>query len=349
MSILKTRKPGIWLLSPRVVGRALIAPAQGADRTRALPSCRGPRRPGQAAERRTPDVRRGRASATTSPTTCCPSARTGAGARTSSTPSARSPASWSSTSPPAPAPRASRSPTRGATVVPCDFSLGMLRVGKQAQAAPAVHRRRRHPAALRRRRLRRGHDLVRAAQHRRPAGRPARDAPGHPARAAGSSSASSATRPGRRSAPCTSSTSCARCRPIARAVSSSPDAYVYLAESIRAWPDQPALADLIARSRLAAPRVAQPLRRHRRAAPRDRLIATARGDPRRSGLSAGRRTIDDRGRASRTPIGGPLRLVGRLPAPPARPFRAHRSSLNAQVRGRLPVPGPGDARPMVES
>ena len=33
--------------------------------------------------------------------------------------------------------------------------------------------------------------------------------------------------------------------PIARAVSSSPDAYVYLAESIRAWPDQPALAALI--------------------------------------------------------------------------------------------------------
>ncbi|MEU2868915.1 demethylmenaquinone methyltransferase [Streptomyces olivoreticuli] len=30
--------------------------------------------------------------------------------------------------------------------------------------------------------------------------------------------------------------------PIARAVSSSPDAYVYLAESIREWPDQPALA-----------------------------------------------------------------------------------------------------------
>jgi demethylmenaquinone methyltransferase / 2-methoxy-6-polyprenyl-1,4-benzoquinol methylase len=30
--------------------------------------------------------------------------------------------------------------------------------------------------------------------------------------------------------------------PIATAVSSSPDAYVYLAESIRAWPDQPRLA-----------------------------------------------------------------------------------------------------------
>ncbi|WP_028474784.1 demethylmenaquinone methyltransferase [Nocardioides alkalitolerans] len=33
--------------------------------------------------------------------------------------------------------------------------------------------------------------------------------------------------------------------PVATAVSSSPDAYVYLAESIRAWPDQPALAALI--------------------------------------------------------------------------------------------------------
>ena len=33
---------------------------------------------------------------------------------------------------------------------------------------------------------------------------------------------------------------------VARAVSSSPDAYVYLAESIRAWPDQPGLADRIA-------------------------------------------------------------------------------------------------------
>jgi len=30
---------------------------------------------------------------------------------------------------------------------------------------------------------------------------------------------------------------------VARAVSSNPDAYVYLAESIRAWPDQAGLAD----------------------------------------------------------------------------------------------------------
>jgi demethylmenaquinone methyltransferase/2-methoxy-6-polyprenyl-1,4-benzoquinol methylase len=33
--------------------------------------------------------------------------------------------------------------------------------------------------------------------------------------------------------------------PVARAVSSNPDAYVYLAESIREWPDQPALARLL--------------------------------------------------------------------------------------------------------
>ena len=33
--------------------------------------------------------------------------------------------------------------------------------------------------------------------------------------------------------------------PVARKVSSNPDAYVYLAESIRAWPDQPALAQKI--------------------------------------------------------------------------------------------------------
>ncbi len=35
---------------------------------------------------------------------------------------------------------------------------------------------------------------------------------------------------------------------VARRVASNPDAYVYLAESIRAWPDQRGLADRIARS-----------------------------------------------------------------------------------------------------
>jgi demethylmenaquinone methyltransferase/2-methoxy-6-polyprenyl-1,4-benzoquinol methylase len=33
---------------------------------------------------------------------------------------------------------------------------------------------------------------------------------------------------------------------VARRVSSSPDSYVYLAESIRAWPDQRALGELLA-------------------------------------------------------------------------------------------------------
>ena len=58
---------------------------------------------------------------------------------------------------------------------------------------------------------------------------------------------------------------------VARAVSSSPDAYVYLAESIRAWPDQAGLADRIAAAGWHGAGVAQPLRRHRRAAPRHRL------------------------------------------------------------------------------
>jgi demethylmenaquinone methyltransferase/2-methoxy-6-polyprenyl-1,4-benzoquinol methylase len=41
--------------------------------------------------------------------------------------------------------------------------------------------------------------------------------------------------------------------PVARAVSSSPDAYVYLAESIRAWPDQAALASRVAQAGWRSP------------------------------------------------------------------------------------------------
>ncbi len=70
----------------------------------------------------------------------------------------------------------------GAEVVPVRL-LARHAPGRQgAPAAPAVHGRRRHPAALRRRHLRRRHDLVRAAQHRRPRGRAPRDAARHPAR-----------------------------------------------------------------------------------------------------------------------------------------------------------------------
>ncbi|MGW0929465.1 demethylmenaquinone methyltransferase [Streptomyces sp. NPDC002644] len=36
--------------------------------------------------------------------------------------------------------------------------------------------------------------------------------------------------------------------PVARAVSSNPDAYVYLAESIQEWPDQPALASRLVKA-----------------------------------------------------------------------------------------------------
>ena len=42
--------------------------------------------------------------------------------------------------------------------------------------------------------------------------------------------------------------------PVARAVSSSPDAYVYLAESIRAWPDQAGLAAMLADAGWTSPR-----------------------------------------------------------------------------------------------
>jgi demethylmenaquinone methyltransferase / 2-methoxy-6-polyprenyl-1,4-benzoquinol methylase len=42
--------------------------------------------------------------------------------------------------------------------------------------------------------------------------------------------------------------------PLARAVSSNPDAYVYLADSIRAWPDQRALAGRIADAGWSGPR-----------------------------------------------------------------------------------------------
>jgi demethylmenaquinone methyltransferase/2-methoxy-6-polyprenyl-1,4-benzoquinol methylase len=40
---------------------------------------------------------------------------------------------------------------------------------------------------------------------------------------------------------------------MARAVSSAPDAYVYLADSIRAWPDQAALGELVAGAGWRAP------------------------------------------------------------------------------------------------
>ena len=57
--------------------------------------------------------------------------------------------------------------------------------------------------------------------------------------------------------------------PVARRVArATPTSYVYLAESIRAWPDQRGLARTVEGAGWTRRRVAQPHRRHRRAAPR---------------------------------------------------------------------------------
>jgi demethylmenaquinone methyltransferase/2-methoxy-6-polyprenyl-1,4-benzoquinol methylase len=133
---------------------------------------------------------------------------------------------------------------RGATVVPCDFSLGMLRVGKQARPTLpfTAGDGTRLPFADD------AFDAVTISFGLRNIVDPA----------AGLREMLRVTRPGGRLVVCEFSapTNAAfrtvyleylmKALPaISRAVSSSPDAYVYLAESIRAWPDQPALAALI--------------------------------------------------------------------------------------------------------
>jgi demethylmenaquinone methyltransferase/2-methoxy-6-polyprenyl-1,4-benzoquinol methylase len=133
----------------------------------------------------------------------------------------------------------------GATVVPCDFSLGMLKVGKRRRPALpfTAGDGTRLPFAD-------GvFDAVTISFGLRNIVDPL----------AGLAEMRRVTRPGGRLVVCEfSHPTWAPFRtvyveylmralpPIARAVSSSPDAYVYLAESIRAWPDQAALADLLA-------------------------------------------------------------------------------------------------------
>jgi demethylmenaquinone methyltransferase/2-methoxy-6-polyprenyl-1,4-benzoquinol methylase len=136
---------------------------------------------------------------------------------------------------------------RGARVVPCDFSLGMLGVGKQARphlpftagdgtALPFADDT---------------FDAVTISFGLRNIVDPL----------AGLREMRRVTRPGGRLVVCEFSHPTfapfrtvyveylMRALPsIARAVSSSPDAYVYLAESIRAWPDQSALAARIAQA-----------------------------------------------------------------------------------------------------
>ena len=134
---------------------------------------------------------------------------------------------------------------RGATVVPCDFSLGMLRVGKRARprlpftAGDGT----RLPFADD------SFDAVTISFGLRNIVDPT----------TGLAEMLRVTRPGGRLVVCEFSHPASRLvrtvyleylmralPAIARGVSSSPDAYVYLAESIRAWPDQAGLAELIA-------------------------------------------------------------------------------------------------------
>jgi demethylmenaquinone methyltransferase / 2-methoxy-6-polyprenyl-1,4-benzoquinol methylase len=140
----------------------------------------------------------------------------------------------------------------GARVVPCDFSLGMLRVGKQARPALpfTAGDATRLPFADA------TFDAVTISFGLRNIVDPL----------AGLREMRRVTRPGGRLVVCEFShpTNQAfrtlyleylmKALPaIARAVSSSPDAYVYLAESIRAWPDQQGLAGLIAEAGWWAP------------------------------------------------------------------------------------------------
>lgn len=132
----------------------------------------------------------------------------------------------------------------GAYVVPCDFSLGMLEVGKARQRGLAFTAgdalRLPFPTAT--------FDAVTISFGLRNVEDPA-EALTEMARV---------TRPGGRLVVCEfSHPTWAPWRtvyveylmralpPVARVVSSNPDAYVYLAESIRAWPDQAGLARVI--------------------------------------------------------------------------------------------------------
>ncbi len=173
----------------------------------------------------------------------------------------------------------------GAQVVAGDFSLGMLQVGKRA-----------HPTldllagdALRLPFADRVFDAVTISFGLRnvadiDAGA-RRDGPGHPAR-----------RPAGRLrvqppdlAPVPHRVlrlpDAGACPRSPGAVASNPDAYVYLAESIRAWPDQPALAQRIAAAGWTRRRLAEPHRGHRGAAPRAPPDGVSRVPPAARGRS----------------------------------------------------------------
>jgi demethylmenaquinone methyltransferase / 2-methoxy-6-polyprenyl-1,4-benzoquinol methylase len=139
----------------------------------------------------------------------------------------------------------------GAFVVPCDFSLGMLQVGKHGK-----HGKHGHPEL----------SFVGGDALRLPFADASFDALTISFGLRNVSDIDAAlaemarvTRPGGRLVVCEFSHPTwrpfrtvysrylmAALPSVARRVSSNPDAYVYLAESIQAWPDQPALAQRIA-------------------------------------------------------------------------------------------------------
>jgi demethylmenaquinone methyltransferase/2-methoxy-6-polyprenyl-1,4-benzoquinol methylase len=141
---------------------------------------------------------------------------------------------------------------RGALVVPCDFSLGMLRVGKQARPGLpfTAGDGTRLPFADG------TFDAVTISFGLRNIVDPL----------AGLREMWRVTKPGGRLVVCEFSHPTwspfrtvyleylmRALPPVARAVSSSPDAYVYLAESIRAWPEQRGLASLVETAGWRAP------------------------------------------------------------------------------------------------
>ncbi len=154
----------------------------------------------------------------------------------------------------------------GAIVVPTDLSLGMLQVGKAAQARPELRCRRRAAAAVRRRQLRCGHHLLRAAQRRGHRGRTRRDAPGdqagrHPGGVRVLDADLAAVPGGLRELP-------GRRHPQDRLAGLVQSGGVRVSGRVHpglARPAGPGRPDRC--GRLAAGRVAQPFRRHRRPAP----------------------------------------------------------------------------------
>ena len=170
----------------------------------------------------------------------------------------------------------------GVDVVPADFSLGMLRVGNRRRpdlgftAADAMRLPFADESASTPSRCRSG-----CATSPTPVPRCASSS-GSPGRAAGWWSASSASPVNAAFRKVYTEYLMRSLPPIARQVSCNPESYVYLAESIQAWPAQRELAARPPRRGLVRGRLAQPHRRHRGPAPgRQARWAGARGRCRR--------------------------------------------------------------------